>query len=49
MLRLTRLATLPGPLRPVHNSAVRLAAASPAVRRPLALQLSGLGPRRAEG
>ncbi len=47
--RLTRLATLPGPLRPVRNSAVRVAAAVPAVRRRLALQLSGLGPRRAEG
>ena len=40
--RLTRMATLPPPLRPVRNSAVRLAAHVPAVRRQLAFQLSGL-------
>ena len=40
--RLTRIATLPPTLRPVRNSAMRLAARVPAVRRQLALQLSGL-------
>jgi 2-polyprenyl-6-methoxyphenol hydroxylase-like FAD-dependent oxidoreductase len=40
--RLTRIATLPRPLRPVRNSAMRLAARVPAVRRRLAFQLSGL-------
>jgi 2-polyprenyl-6-methoxyphenol hydroxylase-like FAD-dependent oxidoreductase len=40
--RLTRLATLPRPLRPVRNSAMRLAAEVPAVRRQLAMRLSGL-------
>ncbi len=44
--RLTRLATLPRPLRPVRNSGMRLAAGVPAVRRRLALQLSGLGAPR---
>jgi 2-polyprenyl-6-methoxyphenol hydroxylase-like FAD-dependent oxidoreductase len=40
--RLTRIATLPRPLRPVRNSAMRLAARVPPVRRQLAFQLSGL-------
>jgi 2-polyprenyl-6-methoxyphenol hydroxylase-like FAD-dependent oxidoreductase len=40
--RLTKLATLPRPLRPVRNSAMRLAAQVPAARRQLAFQLSGL-------
>jgi 2-polyprenyl-6-methoxyphenol hydroxylase-like FAD-dependent oxidoreductase len=40
--RLTRIATLPRPLRPIRNSAMRLAAQVPAVRRRLAFQLSGL-------
>jgi 2-polyprenyl-6-methoxyphenol hydroxylase-like FAD-dependent oxidoreductase len=40
--RLTRIATLPRPLRPIRNSAMRLAAQVPAVRRQLAFQLSGL-------
>ena len=40
--RLTRIATLPRPLRPIRNSAMRLAARVPAVRRQLAFQLSGL-------
>jgi 2-polyprenyl-6-methoxyphenol hydroxylase-like FAD-dependent oxidoreductase len=40
--RLTRIATLPRPLRPIRNSGMRLAAQIPAVRRQLALQLSGL-------
>jgi 2-polyprenyl-6-methoxyphenol hydroxylase-like FAD-dependent oxidoreductase len=40
--RLTRIATLPRPLRPARNSAMRLAARVPAVRRRLAFQLSGL-------
>jgi 2-polyprenyl-6-methoxyphenol hydroxylase-like FAD-dependent oxidoreductase len=40
--RLTRISTLPRPLRPVRNSGMRLAAQVPAVRRQLALQLSGL-------
>ena len=40
--RLTRIATLPRPLRPVRNSAMRLAARVPAARRRLAFQLSGL-------
>jgi 2-polyprenyl-6-methoxyphenol hydroxylase-like FAD-dependent oxidoreductase len=43
--RLTRMATLPRPVRPVRNSAMRLAAAVPAVRRQLAFQLSGLSRR----
>jgi 2-polyprenyl-6-methoxyphenol hydroxylase-like FAD-dependent oxidoreductase len=41
--RLTRIATLPRPLRPIRNSGMRLAARVPAVRRQLAVQLSGLG------
>ncbi len=41
--RLTRIATLPRPLRPVRNSGMRLAARIPEVRRQLAVQLSGLG------
>jgi 2-polyprenyl-6-methoxyphenol hydroxylase-like FAD-dependent oxidoreductase len=40
--RLTRIATLPRPLRPIRNSAMRLAAQVPAMRRRLAFQLSGL-------
>jgi 2-polyprenyl-6-methoxyphenol hydroxylase-like FAD-dependent oxidoreductase len=40
--QLTRIATLPRPLRPVRNSAMRLAARVPAVRRRMAFQLSGL-------
>ncbi|OBA64458.1 pentachlorophenol monooxygenase [Mycobacterium sp. 1100029.7] len=40
--RLTRVSTLPRPLRPLRNSGMRLAAQIPAVRRQLALQLSGL-------
>jgi 2-polyprenyl-6-methoxyphenol hydroxylase-like FAD-dependent oxidoreductase len=43
--RLTRIATLPRPLRPVRNSVLRLTARVPAVRRQLAFQLSGLGSR----
>jgi 2-polyprenyl-6-methoxyphenol hydroxylase-like FAD-dependent oxidoreductase len=43
--RLTRIATLPRPLRPIRNSGMRLAARVPAVRRQMALQLSGLGRR----
>jgi 2-polyprenyl-6-methoxyphenol hydroxylase-like FAD-dependent oxidoreductase len=43
--RLTRIATLPRPLGSVRNSAMRLAARVPAVRRQLAIQLSGLGRR----
>lgn len=41
--RLTRIATLPRPLRPIRNSGMRLAAQLPPVRRQLALRLSGLG------
>jgi len=40
--RLTRVSTLPRPLRPIRNTALRLAAEVPAVRRRLAWQLSGL-------
>ncbi|OBH01679.1 pentachlorophenol monooxygenase [Mycobacterium sp. E342] len=40
--RLTRIATLPRPLRPLRNTGMRLAAEVPAVRRQLAVQLSGL-------
>ncbi|MCV7074954.1 NAD(P)/FAD-dependent oxidoreductase [Mycobacterium szulgai] len=40
--RLTRVSTLPRPLRPIRNSALRLAAKAPAVRRQLAWRLSGL-------
>ena len=43
--QLTRIATLPRPLRPIRNSAMRVAARVPAVRRQLAVQLSGLGRR----
>lgn len=43
--RLTRIATLPRPLRPIRNSGMRLAARLPAVRRQLAFQLSGLSQR----
>ena len=43
--RLTRIATLPRPLRPIRNSGMRLAARVPTVRRQLAVQLSGLGRR----
>lgn len=43
--RLTRIATLPRPLRPIRNSAMRLAARVPTVRRQIAMQLSGLGRR----
>ncbi|HEY2503662.1 MAG TPA: FAD-dependent oxidoreductase [Mycobacterium sp.] len=43
--RLTRIATLPRPLRPIRNSGMRLGARIPAVRRQLALQLSGLSHR----
>lgn len=40
--RLTRVATLPRPLRPLRNAGMRLAAEIPAVRRQLAVRLSGL-------
>ncbi|OBK52071.1 FAD-dependent monooxygenase [Mycobacterium kubicae] len=40
--RLTRISTLPRPLRPIRNSALRVAAQIPAVRRQLAWRLSGL-------
>lgn len=40
--RLTRVSTLPRPLRPVRNAGMRLAARVPAVRQQLALELSGL-------
>jgi 2-polyprenyl-6-methoxyphenol hydroxylase-like FAD-dependent oxidoreductase len=40
--RLTRMATLPKPLRPVRNTAMGLAAHLPAVRNGLAWRLSGL-------
>lgn len=43
--RLTRIATLPRPLRPIRNSGMRLAAQLQPVRRQLALQLSGMGSR----
>lgn len=43
--RLTRMSTLPRPLRPIRNSGIRLAAQIPAVRRQLAVQLSGLSRR----
>lgn len=41
--RLTRVSTLPRPLRPLRNAGIRLASGVPAVRRQLALRLSGLG------
>ncbi len=40
--RLTRLATLPKPLRPVRNTTMRVAAQAPLVRNRLAWRLSGL-------
>jgi 2-polyprenyl-6-methoxyphenol hydroxylase-like FAD-dependent oxidoreductase len=40
--RLTRLATLPRVLRPLRNAAIGLAGRVPAVRRTLAMRLSGL-------
>lgn len=40
--RLTKVSTLPRPLRPVRNSAMRLAAHFPSARRGLAWRLSGL-------
>ena len=40
--RLTKVSTMPRPLRPVRNSVMRLAAHSPAFRRQLAWRLSGL-------
>ncbi|OBB69972.1 FAD-dependent oxidoreductase [Mycobacterium sp. 852014-50255_SCH5639931] len=40
--RLTRVATLPRPLRPLRNTGMRQAAGVPAVRRQLAVRLSGL-------
>jgi 2-polyprenyl-6-methoxyphenol hydroxylase-like FAD-dependent oxidoreductase len=40
--RLTQVATMPRPLRPIRNSAMRLAAHVPAARRQLAWRLSGL-------
>jgi 2-polyprenyl-6-methoxyphenol hydroxylase-like FAD-dependent oxidoreductase len=43
--RLTRISNLPLPLRPIRNSGMRLAAQLPALRRQLAVQLSGLGHR----
>ncbi|AJK80360.1 2-polyprenyl-6-methoxyphenol hydroxylase [Mycobacterium avium subsp. paratuberculosis] len=45
VLRLTRVATLPRPLRPLRNAGMRLAAGIPGVQRWLAGQLSGLGHR----
>ncbi|MGD1280294.1 FAD-dependent oxidoreductase [Mycobacterium seoulense] len=44
--RLTRVATLPRPLRPLRNTGMRLAAEVPAVRRQLAVRLSGLATER---
>jgi 2-polyprenyl-6-methoxyphenol hydroxylase-like FAD-dependent oxidoreductase len=40
--RLTRISTLPRPVRPIRNSALRAAAHIPAVQRQLAWRLSGL-------
>ncbi|MDP7705919.1 NAD(P)/FAD-dependent oxidoreductase [Mycobacterium sp. TY815] len=40
--RLTKVSNMPRPLRPVRNSALRLAAHVPAIRRQLAWRLSGL-------
>jgi 2-polyprenyl-6-methoxyphenol hydroxylase-like FAD-dependent oxidoreductase len=40
--RLTRMATLPRPLRPARNVAMQLASRVPAMRRQLAWRLSGL-------
>ena len=44
--QLTRLATVPGPLRPVRNGLLSLLARVPAFRRRLAYRLSGLDQRR---
>jgi 2-polyprenyl-6-methoxyphenol hydroxylase-like FAD-dependent oxidoreductase len=41
--RLTTIATLPRPLRPLRNFGMRLAARIPSVRSQLAVRLSGLG------
>ncbi len=43
--RLTKMATMPRSLRPIRNSAMRLAAHVPAVRSELAWRLSGLANR----
>ena len=43
--RLTRVATLPAPARPLRNTLLRLAGTMPAVRRELAWRLSGLAYR----
>ncbi len=43
--RLTRIATVPPPLRPVRNASLSLAGSLPVVRRALAMQLSGLDRR----
>jgi 2-polyprenyl-6-methoxyphenol hydroxylase-like FAD-dependent oxidoreductase len=43
--RLTRLATLPAPVRPIRNLAIGLAGRVPAVRNQLAWRLSGLSNR----
>ena len=43
--RLTRLATMPAPLRPVRNLAIGLVGHVPAVRHQLAWRLSGLSNR----
>ena len=43
--RLTRLATVPAPVRPFRNAALRLLNLVPAVRRGMAEQLSAIGPR----
>ena len=40
--RLTRLATLPRAVRPIRNAAIGTAGRIPAVRRALAMRLSGL-------
>jgi 2-polyprenyl-6-methoxyphenol hydroxylase-like FAD-dependent oxidoreductase len=40
--RLTRLATLPRGARPMRNAAISMAGRIPAVRRALAMRLSGL-------
>jgi hypothetical protein len=40
--RLTRLATLPRAARPIRNVAIGIAGRIPAVRRALAMRLSGL-------
>jgi 2-polyprenyl-6-methoxyphenol hydroxylase-like FAD-dependent oxidoreductase len=43
--RLTRLATVPAPVRPLRNAMLRLLNLVPAFRRGLAGQLSAIGPR----